>query len=323
MMSVKILFRCDAANINEIGSGHLIRCITIAKILRKNYKIQNREILFLIKTKNRYALGKKILDKENFNYKIINEKTKDYSSSEYEEIIKYKFKIIIFDRLGNINKNFIKKIKLLNKKIVCFDDKSKNRFHTDLSCNPLVFNHDYNKKNHFAGNEYNIIPSKLFLTKKLKSKKIKKIFLSFGGYDQKKIKNKVISFIKDNINFNFMKIINLNQKKFEKRSNFFKSMIHSDLVICSGGLTMFDSINLNKITIVTSQFKHQIKNILRMKKKGTIIHLKIINQSNLNKALIKLNNTKNLDKINQNMKKYNKLDKMNIIINKIYRLYEN
>ena len=82
----------------------------------------------------------------------------------------------------------------------------------------------------------------------------------------KKSKAKVISLIKDNINLKFIKIINLNQKKFEKRSNFFKSMIHSDLVICSGGLTMFDSINLNKITIVTSQFKHQIKNILRMKK---------------------------------------------------------
>ena len=187
MMSVKILFRCDAANINEIGSGHLIRCITIAKILRKNYKIQKSEILFLIKTKNRYALGKKILDKENFNYKIINEKIKDYSSMEYEEIIKYKFKVIIFDRLGNINKNFIEKIKLMNKKIVCFDDKSKNKFDTDLSCNSLVFDHNYDRKNHYAGNEYNIIPSKLFLTKKVKTKKIKKIFLSFGGYDKKKL----------------------------------------------------------------------------------------------------------------------------------------
>ena len=95
-----------------------------------------------------------------------------------------KFKIIIFDRLGNINKNFIQKIKLMNKKIICFDDKSKNRFDTDLSCNPLVFNNNYNK-NHYAGNEYNITP-KTFLTKNLKPK-IKKIFLSFGGYDQKKL----------------------------------------------------------------------------------------------------------------------------------------
>ena len=36
-------------------------------------------------------------------------------------------------------------------------------------------------------------------------------------------------------------------------------MNDSDLIICSGGLTMFDAINLNKITLVTSQYKHQKK----------------------------------------------------------------
>ena len=322
-MSVKILFRCDAAAISEIGSGHLIRSITIAKILIKKYKIQKKEILFLIKTKNKYSLGKKILEKENFNYKTISEKIKNYSLNEYEKIIKYKFKIIIFDRLGNINKSFIKKIKLSDRKIICFDDKSKNRFCTNLSCNPLVFNHNYNKKNHYAGNEYNIIPSKLFSIKKIKNKNIKKIFLSFGGYDQKKIKDKLISFIKKNKSFHFSDMANLNQKKFEKRSHFFKSMIQSDLVICSGGLTMFDAINFNKITIVTSQFKHQIKNILRMKKKGTIIYLKDINKPTINKALIELNDTKKINNLYQNMKKYNRSDKMNIIINKIYKLYAN
>ena len=50
-MSVKILFRCDAGAVSEIGSGHLIRSITIAKILIKKYKIKKDEILFLIKQK--------------------------------------------------------------------------------------------------------------------------------------------------------------------------------------------------------------------------------------------------------------------------------
>ena len=31
----KILFRCDAGYIPEIGSGHLYRCLTIAKFLKK------------------------------------------------------------------------------------------------------------------------------------------------------------------------------------------------------------------------------------------------------------------------------------------------
>ena len=71
-------------------------------------------------------------------------------------------------------------------------------------------------------------------------------------------------------------------------------MNDSDLIICSGGLTMFDAINLNKITLVTSQYKHQKKNILRMKKKNSIIYLPKINKIALNRVLFQLkNNEKN------------------------------
>ena len=98
-------------------------------------------------------------------------------------------------------------------------------------------------------------------------------------------------------------------------------MARCDLVICSGGLTMFDAVFLNRIIIVTSQYKHQIKNILRLKKKGIVFFLKKINKNELNNALTYLNNPKKLNYVNLNIKKYNRLNKMNIIINKIYKLY--
>ena len=317
-MSVKILFRCDAGAVSEIGSGHLIRSITIAKILIKKYKIKKDEILILIKTKKNFSLGKKILEKENLNFKTLDFNTKDYSLKEFQQIIKLEFKIIIFDRLGSIKKNFIKKIKTLDKRIICFDDKSKNRFIADLSFNPLIYNKAYQKRNHFAGNEYNIIPSKLFSLKKVKTKNLKKIFLSFGGYDQNKIKNKLIDI--KNKNFDYLKIVNL-KKKFEKRADFFKNMNDSDLIICSGGLTMFDAINLNKITLVTSQYKHQKKNILRMKKKNSIIYLPKINKIALNRVLFQLKNNEKINNLYQNMKILNKNNKMDKIIFKIYKLY--
>lgn len=322
-MSVKILFRCDAANIKEIGSGHLIRCITIAKLLIKNYKVKKKEILFLIKTEKKYSLGEKILKRENLNYKKINEKIRNYSLNEYEEIINNKFKIIIFDRLGNIRNNFIQKLKKIKKKIICFDDSSKNKFNTDLSCNPLVFNKYYNSKNHYAGNEYNIIPSKLYSIKTKEIKKIQNIFLSFGGYDYKNLKKKLIFLLKQNKNFKKVNFINTEKKKFEKKSNFFKKMAKCELVVCSGGLTMFDAIFLNKIIIVTSQFQHQIKNILRLQKMGLVIFLKNINKKELNNALIHLNNPEKLKNLNNKIKKYNRLNKMNIIMKKIYSLYAN
>ena len=78
-MSNKILFRCDAGYENQLGTGHLIRSITIAKILLKKFKIKKKNILFLIKTKNKYSLGKEIISLEKFKYKSINNKIKDYS----------------------------------------------------------------------------------------------------------------------------------------------------------------------------------------------------------------------------------------------------
>ena len=167
-MSNKILFRCDAGHESQLGTGHLIRSITIAKILLKKFKIKKKNILFLIKTKNKYSLGKKIISLEKFKYKSINNKIKDYSFDELKELKKNKFKLVIFDRLGRINLRFIKELKKNQKKIVCLDDASKNKYLCDLSSNPLVYKKIYNKMYHFSGNRYNVSPTLLFKNKKKK-----------------------------------------------------------------------------------------------------------------------------------------------------------
>ena len=107
-MSDKILFRCDAGYESQLGTGHLIRSITIAKILLKKFKVKKKNILFLIKTEKKYSLGKKIINYEKFKYKSIHYKIKDYSLNELNELKKNRFKVVIFDRLGKINLRFVK-----------------------------------------------------------------------------------------------------------------------------------------------------------------------------------------------------------------------
>ncbi len=87
-MSDKILFRCDAGYESQLGTGHLIRSITIAKILLKKFKVKKKNILFLIKTEKKYSLGKKIINYEKFKYKSIHYKIKDYSLNELKELKK-------------------------------------------------------------------------------------------------------------------------------------------------------------------------------------------------------------------------------------------
>ena len=70
----------------------------------------------------------------------------------------------------------------------------------------------------------------------------------------------------------------MKKKIFEKKILIsLKAWQGADLVICSGGLTMFDAVFLNRIIIVTSQYKHQIKNILRLKKeRNSVLFKKLI-----------------------------------------------
>ena len=321
-MQEKILFRCDAGDVKEIGTGHLIRSISIADQLVKSKIIKKKNILFLIKSKNKFLIAKKILKAENFKFKKLDNYIKDYSREELDEILKNNFKIIIFDRLGKINLNFINKLKLNKRKIICFDDSSKNRFQCNLSFNPLIFKKKYAKKNHFSGHSYNVLPSQIFKIKKNNIKEIKKIFLSFGGIDKKNIKKTLKNLPFQSEKYKFLINKKSSSKNFRIRSEFYKNMNRCDLVICAGGLTMFDAINLNKIVISIDQYKHQKNNIEILRKKGLVEYYDI----KKNDDIISLINSLNFrTKINNKIKKimiYNKSQKFKTVIKKIKNLYE-
>lgn len=322
-MSDKILFRCDAGYKSQLGTGHLVRSITIAKILIKKFKVKKKNIIFLIKTEKKYLLGKKIINFEKFRYKSINHKIKNYSLNELKELKKNKFKIVIFDRLGKINLKFIKELKKDHKKIVCLDDESNNKYLCDLSLNPLVYKKSYEKINHFSGNRYNILPTLLFKRRERKISKIKNIFISFGGFDKNNYIKLFYNRIRKDKKFKLINSSYKNLDKFQNMKIFFKNMSLSDLVICSGGLTMYDALNLNKTTIVIDQYKHQLRNINRLRKRGIINYL---NKKNINKlfSLInKINKKKKLKKFQKMIIKYNKAQRPMEIIKKINKIYEN
>ena len=42
----KIIFRCDAGNVKELGTGHLIRSLSLAKMLIKSRNIKKKIFYF-------------------------------------------------------------------------------------------------------------------------------------------------------------------------------------------------------------------------------------------------------------------------------------
>ena len=111
-------------------------------------------------------LSKEISDK--YSSKIINihHKIKNYSKQEMNVLRKFKGKLVIIDRLGKVNKDFIKiGLKNFQKKVI-FDDSSLNRNLFDLSFNPLITKVK-KLKNNYIGIKNFISPIYFYKKKKI------------------------------------------------------------------------------------------------------------------------------------------------------------
>lgn len=311
-MYKKIIIRCDAGKIAELGTGHLYRCITLYLLLKKKFKLKKKDILFLIKTSGKYSITKKILSEKNILYQSVDEKIKDYSFKEVNLINKFSSKLLIIDRLGKINKKFINNIKRNHKKIVLFDDSSNCRNLVNLAINPLITKVKKIKKT-FVGYKYNIIPSFLanYKKKSIKGKNLN-IFLSFGGFDNKNLTFKAINYLKKSshkynlfLNKRLKKIVKDKKKiTFFDSRDYYKNLINSDLVFSAGGLSMFDAIFLKKIVVCIPQYKHQNENINILNKKRIVYKLSIKDMNKMDYILGEILK-----------KKVRNLNKRNMIIN--------
>tara|TARA_B100001057_G_scaffold241450_1_gene241785 strand:+ start:14234 stop:15280 length:1047 start_codon:yes stop_codon:yes gene_type:complete len=281
----KILFRCDAANIPEIGTGHLFRCITIARYLKSRFNLKYKDISFLIKTKSDFKIGYDIIKKYKFN--IIQIKKTNFklnSREELEYIVKNPARLLIIDRMGKTNKYFVNKIQnYFNRKII-IDDASKYRKYFDISINPMV--HKVSKQfNSYIGFNYLILPVFFFNHIKGKSRN-NNIFIFFGGHDQKKLNAKILKILnKIDLNLKiYVSSLIKNQlvgKKFKHKIIFFrpneylKKLNLCKISITAGGLSLFDNIVMNKKIICIPQYKHQEENINNMGSKKVVNLIKV------------------------------------------------
>ena len=305
------IFRVDAGNIPELGTGHIYRSIEIYKYLLKK-GIKKDKILFIVKSLNKYSKCKKILLKNKIKFQSIGTNILDFSVEELNFLNKFKSRVIIFDRMSEINRKFIKSLKENHNKIVGIDIKKKNNVKIDYFINPL--NNKFNNKKKLLNFKNNILPSYNYKKNKKKNykiNKIKKIFVFFGGYDFKKLEKKI------------KKIKISNTKYIFSKKNFYSKMSTSDIILCSGGLIAFDAIYKNKITICIPQYEHQLKNLKVLNKQGII---SLIKKNTFNGLKSTILNSVNLSKKEKNLifKKQNKIiswHSQKKVLNNIYKLH--
>jgi|TARA_B100001964_G_C14245656_1_gene607260 spore coat polysaccharide biosynthesis predicted glycosyltransferase SpsG len=331
----KVLFRCDAADIPEIGTGHLYRCLVIAQLLKGKFRLKNKDIAFLVKSKNHYKKSLKILSFYKFKViKIKDSKLKPNSIEEANYLLKHPSKLLILDRLGKSNLDFFNLIKNSFKKKVIIDDSSKIRRYFDLSLNPLIQN-VVKFKNSYIGFNYLILPT-LFIKKKFRVSK-NNIFLFFGGYDKKNITINVIKilntipykinmFVQNNLKKKIKEISSKNNIFFFNHKNYLSTIRSSNIAITAGGMGLFDALYLNKKILCIPQYKHQEINAKRVYAKKAINLIKIEDKNFKNKfrkLFLKIYKSKMKEKKLANIqKKIIDLSKLRKTSKLIFSLYE-
>ena len=320
----KIVFRCDAGSNPKVGTGHLYRCIHIAEHLVRKYDISKKQIIFICKKKREFSISKKIL--HNHKYKIIEISNNiiDNSTEEAKIISSINGNLLIIDRIGTTNKKFYNILKNRFNKIILFEDKSKIRNIFDLTINSLVFPKLHLKsRNVKVGFKFLLLPS--ILKNKATNSLSNNIFLSFGGYDHNNLCLKVIKIlhrINKNLKIFIPKIYELNLQTLSKnhkiilysKDNYIEHFKKCNIAIISGGLTLYDGIYLKKKIICIPQYRHQLINAKKIKKKFPLFVVKKSLKSFNKKILNKFNEIYDNKKLDKEIK----LKKNNIISKKNY-----
>ena len=315
-----VSFRVDSSSI--IGSGHVVRCITLAKSLRKKgvysffiCKGHKKNFTDLIKDE-KFELH--ILDnkhsKKNSKKKYDNwlgSSWQDDAKQTIDIIKKKKIDWLIIDHYA-IDELWQKKIRPYVKKIMVIDDLADRNHDCDLLLDyNLIENYNSRYKkllqkncNKLIGPNYALLQNqyrKLHLSTPIRTDGIKRIFIFFGGVDKNNLtyptlikclnnfKNKFIFDVvvnSENINFKKIKLMSQQNKNIILHCNLpnlSQLISKADLAIGASGVNAWERCCLGLPSIIITVADNQIPIAKLLHKKKLAIWLGHYNKINFKK----------------------------------------
>lgn len=279
---------------DEIGTGHIYRCISLAS------RLLFHEVVFVLN--ENHKLGVDIVKSFNYPYKLYDDNLLDVLDEITPEIV--------INDILNTKKEYISKLKEKNYFIVNFEDLG-----TGIEEANLVFNALYEKplklENVYTGHDYYILKDEFYFQEsKTITKDVDNVLVTFGGTDPNNLTEIVLNSLNGfngNINVilgsgypNKEKIIetyarydNIAINKNVKSMS--EHMFNADIIFSSAGRTMYEIASIGVPCICICQNERELNHTFANSDNG-FINLGIAND--VNETIIK----KEFDKLKDNFK---------------------
>lgn len=301
----KCLIRVDSNGI--IGTGHLMRCLAMAKEFRKFC-----QVVFVLADK----MGTELLEKEEFSYRCL-ESQWNQMEDETDKICKVikeeKAQVLLVDSY-QVTQRYLESVRRLIK-TVYVDDLHEFLYPCDMLINYAVYAEDYDYEKKYQGTgtklligcsyaplrqEFAVMPHKEI------HEQVKNILVLTGGTDshhfalefmqriigKREFENVKFHIICGKYNQDIEKLRVLEEEK-ENASiycNLFelgRFMRKADIAISAGGTTLYELAACGTPTIGYSLADNQLENLKSFADKGSLISVGDIRQEFPEKALIK------------------------------------
>jgi UDP-2,4-diacetamido-2,4,6-trideoxy-beta-L-altropyranose hydrolase len=186
-MKQKVFIRTDGSA--EIGLGHLVRCISLAHMLKEHFAIH----FFAMKILDSFISE---ITQNEWDVTVI-KKEADFLNKLSED------EIVVLDGY-EFDTDYQKQIKSKGCKLVCIDDFHNQYFYADLVINhaPGLVKDDYEGEsytNYLLGPDYALLRPEFLEPRepeqRISAKRISKIFICFGGSDYKNLTAKILSWL--------------------------------------------------------------------------------------------------------------------------------
>lgn len=166
---------------DEIGTGHIYRCISIAS------KLISNDVLFLLDEK--YPLGKDIVESFNYPFKIY-----DGEDELFKLLQEYNPQIVVND-ISDTSKEYISRQKESGYFVINFEDLGAGAEEADVVFDAL-YEHDGSFGNIFIGHKYFILKDEFyFQPTKIITPEVDGVLVAFEGSDHNNIAEKVLDSI--------------------------------------------------------------------------------------------------------------------------------